>query len=204
MPEALRKPPHEAVHVLPRFARTPPVTSEPFRLADDDGELTVLIEPLPPLARLSLRLRAEDAARIGAVAGLSLERPVNSFERTGGRSLLRLGPDEWLLRDEADRPLDLARDAVADLGASFHALVDVSHRNSGFAVEGEYAASLLNAGCPLDLSHQAFPPGTATRTLFGKAEVLLLRTGGTRFEIECWRSFAFYLFGFLREAARGL
>jgi sarcosine oxidase subunit gamma len=67
------------------------------------------------------------------------------------------------------------------------------------------AATVLNTGCPLDLSQAAFPAGTATRTLVGKCEVILARTDERpAFEVECGRSFAHYLSDFLLEAARGL
>jgi sarcosine oxidase subunit gamma len=41
-----------------------------------------------------------------------------------------------------------------------------------------------------------------TRTLFGKAEIVLWRTGATEFHLEVWRSFSDYVVGCLREAAR--
>jgi sarcosine oxidase subunit gamma len=36
----------------------------------------------------------------------------------------------------------------------------------------------------------------------GKAEVVLLRTGEDEVRVECWRSFADYVFTFLTEASR--
>jgi sarcosine oxidase subunit gamma len=44
----------------------------------------------------------------------------------------------------------------------------------------------------------AFPIGMCTRTLFGKAEIVLWRTGEAQFHIEVWRSFAGYVWGGLR------
>ena len=86
-----------------------------------------------------------------------------------------------------------------------HALIDVSHRNVAFEIAGPRAAAALNAGCPLDLHETAFPPGTATRTLLGKAEIVLIRPGSQPvYRVECWRSFATYVHGFLLEAAHGL
>lgn len=50
----------------------------------------------------------------------------------------------------------------------------------------------------------AFPVGMCTRTLLGKAEIVLWRTAPEVFRIEVWRSFAAYLSAFLEEAARGI
>ena len=47
------------------------------------------------------------------------------------------------------------------------------------------------------------PSAAATRTLLGKAEVILAKTDDApSFEIECGRSFAAYVHDFLLEAAR--
>ncbi len=84
-----------------------------------------------------------------------------------------------------------------------HALIDIGHRSAGFEISGARAADALNAGCPLDLSARAFPTGTATRTLLGKAEIVLLRTDDApAYRLECARSFARYVDAFLADAAR--
>lgn len=184
----------------PRVHRTPAIAPAPVRIGE--GDRAILIRPLAPHARLALRLRPAEAARIGALAGLALDGPINSLVADEARSLMRLGPDEWLLRAQGEDPAALAREAAAALGGSFHALVDVSHRNTGFAVEGPRVADVLNAGCPLDLAASAFPVAKATRTILGKAEILLARTDEARFEVECWRSFAQYVHAFLAGAAR--
>jgi sarcosine oxidase, subunit gamma len=44
--------------------------------------------------------------------------------------------------------------------------------------------------------------GMATRTLLGKAEIVLWRQAVDRFQIDVWRSFAPYVREFLSEAAR--
>jgi sarcosine oxidase subunit gamma len=41
-----------------------------------------------------------------------------------------------------------------------------------------------------------------TRTVFGKAEIVLWRTAAETFRIEVWRSFAPYVLGCLEEAGR--
>ncbi|GGK42506.1 sarcosine oxidase subunit gamma [Salinarimonas ramus] len=174
----------------------------PFPLATETVKGTA-IAPLPPRARLSLRLRPAEAARIGSVAGLPLDRPIGTFAAHDERRALRLGPDEWLVSGPADETDELGARIAGDLAGIVHALVDVSHRNCGLAVSGAQAEAALNAGCPLDLSLAAFPVGAATRTLLGKAEILLVRVDAACFEVECWRSFAEYVRTFLVEAARG-
>ena len=69
-------------------------------------------------------------------------------------------------------------------------------------MSGAGAEAALNAGCPQDLSLASFPVGACSRTVFGKAEVVLLRTADDTFRVECWRSFATYVGGLLQEAAQ--
>ena len=148
---------------------------------------------LPDDARWSLRLPS--ARPLGEFA---LDLPVNRASRTGERLAARLGPDEWLLVAPASDAPDFRA-----LEGCHHSLVDVSHRYVAFVVEGKDAPLLLAAGCPLDLHPGFFTPGSATRTLLGKAEIILWRLGeAPSYRVECARSFAGYVERFLHEAAR--
>ena len=173
----------------------------------DNQPLPVAIRPLQAEARWALRLPEGDAAKLTAVAGFQLDQPINRFRMHEGRSAARLGPDEWLLlAPEADAEM-VAAELTAGLKGQHHALVDISHRNVGLMVSGPAAAIVLNAGCPLDLHPDRFPPGMATRTLLGKCEILLYRVdhgpnAAPAYRIECARSYATYVSAFLTEAAR--
>jgi sarcosine oxidase subunit gamma len=158
----------------------------------------VAITPLPPSARLSLRLRPKSVAAAGRILGVRLPVEPLRSATNGTRSALWLGPDEWLLVDDAS---PIVTDGLSKLKAPFSA-VDVSHRNTTLEILGPAAASVLAAGCPLDLALPAFPVGKCTRTVLGKVEIVLWRTGETAFRVDCWRSFADYVFAFMEEAAR--
>jgi sarcosine oxidase, subunit gamma len=82
-----------------------------------------------------------------------------------------------------------------------HSATDISHRNTAVIVKGRGAEVAINGGCPQDLSLAVFPVGACSRTVLGKAEVVLLRTAEDTFRVECWRSFAPYVSGLLNEAA---
>ena len=159
------------------------------------------LAPSSPRARFMLRVRESDVAHRPSVAGIALNMPINTFVTTGEHSATRLGPDEWLLHGPDKETL--AVEAVQALGDVPHALIDVGHRHTALLLEGPQSVDMLNAGCPLDLAAKAFPTGAATRTLLGKAEIVLWRLSDTpRYEIECGRSFAPYVWEFLVEAGR--
>jgi sarcosine oxidase subunit alpha len=107
------------------------------------------------------------------------------------RTALWLGPDEYLVTDDTPIP------ACSIVPSS---IVDVSHRTVAFRVTGPRAAWCLNAFCPLDL--ETAPEDFCTRTLFGKAEIVLWHLGANGFHIETPRSYAPYVWGLLEEARR--
>lgn len=169
----------------------------------------VEVTPAEPATRLSLRAPAGSVAALSKALGVKLpEKPKTSavskagfIDRRNGdgtRAVLWLGPDEWLVLDFN------GRDPIADCAGTkvFHSAVDISHRNTAIVVSGAGAEATLNAGCPQDLSLAAFPVGACSRTVLGKAEVVLWRTAEDTFRVECWRSFSDYVFTFLAEAAR--
>lgn len=168
---------------------------------------SVAVEAQPPATRFNFRGGDEAAALAGTAFGVDLPREALRASVTGPRAALGLGPDEWLLIAS-----DFAQDAACAgalqaqlegaLAGTPHSLVDISHRQGALAIEGRDAAPALNGGCPLDLSVAAFPVGMCTRTLFGKAEIVLWRTAPDRFHIEVWRSFTGYVAGLLAETCR--
>jgi sarcosine oxidase subunit gamma len=153
---------------------------------------------LPSAERISLRAPAASVAALSKALGLTLPGKPKTSALKSGRTALWLGPDEWLVIDETGKP------PAADCAKvkALHSAVDISHRNVAFAVTGPGAEATLNAGCPQDLSLAVFPVGAASRTILGKTEIVLLRTGPETFRVECWRSFSDYVFEFLGEAAR--
>lgn len=164
----------------------------------------VRVRPLVPTARFSLRVRP-GAGLPAQAAGFRLDQAINRVVQGGERWSARLGPDEWLIGAPEAEADEIAGQIASALGDRPHALVAVSHRNVAIEISGRGAADALNAGCPLDLSDRAFPGGTATRTLLGKCEIVLIRAGAEPvYRVEVWRSFATYAHGFLIEAAHGL
>ena len=162
------------------------------------GAAGVQLTPAAPAARVSLRADAANAKALSKALGLDLPlQPKSSSGSLPGRLAAWLGPDEWLVIDEAGDPL-------ADLGKAkvLYSAVDISHRNTAILVSGKGARATLESGCPQNLSDKVFPIGAATRTVLGKIEVVIIRTAATDYRVECWRSFSTYAFDFLSESAK--
>lgn len=142
-------------------------------------DLPVRLTALPRVGRYIVH---GDAASLGLALPETCRAIVD-----GDRTVLWLGPDEFLL---------LAT------GCDIPGAVDVSHRDAAIEISGPRAAWAINAFCALDLHLLSFPVGMCTRTVFGKAQVLLWRTAADTFRIEVARSFAPYVWGCLEEARR--
>jgi sarcosine oxidase, subunit gamma len=147
------------------------------------------IVPGPPLARYSLRAR--DAGALGNLIGRPVPRKIGQIEG----DVTCLGPDEWLLR--VPHPTQIPDGAGQSLS-----VVEISERQVSLVLEGPRSAEVLMAGCPRDLGK--FAVGQAARTVFEGVEIIVLRTGEQRFEVEVWRSFAPWLQLALTKAASHL
>lgn len=162
------------------------------------GSATVRLTLATPASRLSLRAKPDAVDALSTALGLSLPTRPKASVTSGTRHALWLGPDEWLVIDETEADLP----SLAASAGVLHSATDISHRNTAILVEGSGAAAAINAGCPQDLSLKTFPVGACSRTVFGKAEIVLYRTGDTAFRVECWRSFAPYVSGLLAAGAQ--
>jgi sarcosine oxidase subunit gamma len=161
-----------------------------------------LVTTLPPLSRFVLRGGEAAISAMGSAVGVELPRQACRAAEEDSRAALWLGPDEWLLiaSDREHDALELYLNSVTAVASG--SAVDVSDRQVGIAIAGAHASEALNAFMPLDLDPGAFPVGMCTRTIFGKAEIVLWRRGPRSFHIEVWRSFAPYLLACLQEALR--
>jgi sarcosine oxidase, subunit gamma len=162
------------------------------------GSASVALAPAPAASRLSLRARPDAVAGLSKALGIDLPVKPKTSATKGTSTAFWLGPDEWLIVDQPGKNL------VAECAKSkgLHSAVDISQRNTAVLVTGANAEGTLSAGCPQNLSEKAFPVGAVSRTILGKVEVIIHRTGAQAFRVECWRSFSDYVFTYLSDAAR--
>jgi sarcosine oxidase, subunit gamma len=159
---------------------------------------------LPAASRFSLRGAAPVMAAAGSVLDLNISDVACRSASNKHCAALWLAPDEQLVLAAVADSEAIAAQLRAALHTLPHSLVDVSHRQIAIEVSGPTAHTLLSAGCPLDLHIDSFPIGMCTRTILGKADIVLWRTGADSFHVEVWRSFADYVARFLVAASREL
>jgi len=173
------------------------IASRKAALTSRGGSAEAILTPAPAATRISLRAGADALPALSAALGVTLPTRPKTSTSSGQRHALWIGPDEWLVFDEGEADLM----AAAASSGTLHSAVDISHRNVAVIVSGAGAHVAVNSGCPQDLSLPIFPVGACSRTIFGKAEIILLRTGEDQFRVECWRSFSPFVFGLLSEGA---
>jgi len=167
-------------------------------------ENTLVVKQVAPPVRYILRADPAMAPRLGGSIGVDVPTQSSHAATRRDRAVLWLGPDEWLvLAPESDRetlPLLL----MAAAAGQPISLVEVSDRQIGLTLTGRRVEEALATGCPLPLDPRVFPASKCTRTLFGKAEIVLWRPAASMFALEVQRSFAPYVVALLAEAVAGL
>ena len=170
------------------------------REAMSDAVNQACVRSIELLSRISIRGSLTDCEALVSSLGFSTLPSLLSFNSNSISDLLALGPDEWLLISSKKH-----EHASNGFGMS---IVDVSDRQCAIEVSGSAAASLISAGCALDLRASAFLVGRCTRTLLGRSEIILMRKadrdGHRVYLVEVWRSYAIYVWQFLATALRDL
>jgi sarcosine oxidase subunit gamma len=106
--------------------------------------------------------------------GLLLPQPGRTLT-SGARSILWLGPREWLLEIPGREQAAVDCAFAADLAQTCNVLTAVSDALAGFDINGMHAPELFAGGCSVDLSPNAFDTGSVCRTVLADAPVIVWR-----------------------------
>ncbi|MBD3003436.1 MULTISPECIES: sarcosine oxidase subunit gamma [unclassified Streptomyces] len=192
----------EPIDAGPVALRTSPLAhlADRMRAAAVTGARGVTLAERPFITMVNLRLdpASEAADRVEKTLGAPLPRECGHTTASGPRTVVWLGPDEWLVLSEA--PVDTAelRQALAGDPGS---VVDVSANRTTLELSGPAARQVLEKGCRLDLHPRAFGPGRAVSTTVGPVPVLLWQLDeAPTYRLLPRSSFADYLARWLIDA----
>jgi len=124
--------------------------------------------------------------------------PSDGVAAAGEARVLRLGPDQWLIKAARDMAGDLASSLAATHPEA--AVNDVTFGRTTLRLAGPHARDVLAAGCPLDLHESAFAPGQSA-SLLGHLQVVIECLETESFDITVTRSYGLDLLEWLRRAA---
>lgn len=187
----------------PMHLRESPLTHLTAAMAAGSGPAVSLTErPFRTMVAIQVEATSGAAARIAEVLGCALPSTVGTTATSEGRTVLWLGPTEWLVvADPSDSEPQTLTDALADArGGEPGTVVDVSANRTTLVLTGERARAVLETGCPADLHPRSFAPGTAVTTTLGPVPLLLWRTAIQEYRLLPRASFADYTARWLLDA----
>ncbi len=164
------------------------------------------LRQLPRLAVVNLRVQpgGPAARRIEAALGTALPL-ANTTATAGGRYVLWLGPDEWLIvgAPGTEREIEpLVREALGGGGGS---VVDLSANWTCLELSGTGARDVLATAVSLDLHPREFPVGRCAQTLLAKAPIVLWHPDdSSTYRIVVRPSLARYVTDWLRDVTDGV
>jgi sarcosine oxidase subunit gamma len=172
------------------------VTGEPIPRSELDrrrGELERFgAREIAFLAQVDVRVDA-------AATSIALARETNTWLVDGGRELLWLGPDEWLVVGPAGTQRAIVEEFERALARVHHSVVEVSSARAVFELASEDRHEMLSKGCGLDLHPRSWQKRMCAQTLLARVPVILQeRDRATRVFVR--PSFAGYLVDWLLDA----
>jgi len=142
-------------------------------------------------------------AAVADVLGVELPLEPKTAHRKRGRTIMWLGPNEWLAVMAADNDGKLSDNLAERLDDVHHAIVDVSHARAVIGLEGANARDVLMKGTNIDLHPRAFEAGNCIQAQLGRCHMLLHQIDNKpEYDIYIHRSFAVYAWNWLSDAAR--
>lgn len=135
------------------------------------------------------------AGRVEAELGCPLPGGVGQVSSADERSVLWLGPDEFLTwsPDGSLAPAASAAELAAGIGTDRGQAVDVSSNRTTLELSGPRAASVLAKSVAMDLHDSAWPAGHAHATLVAGIPAVVWRVEGSTYRVLPRASFAEHL-----------
>lgn len=155
-----------------------------------------------PCARFSVRARRDAVPAVSTALCIDFPRRIGERGWTDTTEALCLGPDEWVINAPESESGRITEACDGIFPNTPHSLTDISDRELTVGITGSCAAELLTLGCPRDID--CIAPGSARRTIFDGATVVLWRDAEQEFRMDVWRSFAPHVFALLETGCTEL
>ena len=190
---------------MPEPRRSSPLGRYADHFASVDGRAA--IREIPLQTQINVRGDPDDAgftAVVREVVGCDLPTGAtgaNTVLRNGHRqrSILWLGPDEWLIVGEEG--LEVGAELAKAFSDRHVSVLDVSANRVIIELSGPGAREVLAKGCSLDLHPREFATDQCAQTLFAQVQIILEKTtDAPTFRIYVRPSFSRYLADWLLNA----
>ena len=179
-------------------ARTPLADVDRADIGNADG---VILSEQDCLGYLVLRGRSQNIAAIEAELGCTLPVAPLSSTTTDSMTVRWISPTEWLITIAAGQTADLEAKLRGSLGDEV-AVVDNSGGYASIHLSGPMADMVMYKSTGYDIHPSNFPRGKVVTTTFAQAQTILRRLDDESYELIFRRSFADYIWRWLRDASQ--
>lgn len=171
----------------------------------ETGDGAYRLEEMAFWGKLVVRADPRAAGKaIKAATGCTLPKALSATVKDD-KSVLWMGPDEFLVVGPTDSEVDLSAALAKAFGKAHHQIADVSDYYTTIRASGPFARDALARLSTLDLHPRSLKIGSAIGSSFGQVQALMHVHEGPRgdsFDFYVRWSMATYLWALLLEAAR--
>jgi len=164
-----------------------------------------------PIAKINLRGNLENkefTSKIGKILGMILPKEACSTSYKDKISSLWLGPNEWLLvsNNEITKETNsyeleqVLFDSISK--TNLGAVTNVTDHFTIFSLSGSNIFEVLSKGCPFDFSSEDFGDKKVVQTILNHIDVTIHQRSENDVDLYVRRSFAGYLWDWLKDSAQ--
>ena len=169
------------------------------------------MEEKTPIAKINLRGNLENkefASKVGKILGMILPNEACGTSNKEKITSLWLGPNEWLLvsNDEITKETNsyeleqVLFDSISK--TNLGAVTNVTDHFTIFSLSGSNIFEVLSKGCPFDFSSDDFGDNKVVQTILNHVDVTIHRRSENDVDLYVRRSFAGYLWDWLKDSAK--
>jgi len=164
-----------------------------------------------PIAKINLRSNLENkefATKVGKILGMILPKEACGTSKKEKFTSLWLGPNEWLVvsNDEITKETNIHKleqvlfDDISK--TNLGAVTNVTDHFTIFSLSGLNIFEILSKGCPFDFSSENFGDNKVVQTILNHIDVTIYRKSENDVDLYVRRSFAGYLWDWLKDSAQ--
>ena len=164
-----------------------------------------------PVTKINLRGNLENkefASKVGKILGMILPKEACSTSNKEKITSLWLGPNEWLLVSNNEMPKETNAYELEQVlfdnisKTNLGAITNVTDHFTIFKLSGSNIFEVLSKGCPFDFNSEYFGDNKVVQTILNHVDVTIHRRSENDVDLYVRRSFAGYLWDWLKDSAQ--
>ena len=164
-----------------------------------------------PVTKINLRGNLENkdfASKIEKILGMVLPKEACNTSNKEKITSLWLGPNEWLLVSNNEEPIETNTYELEQVlfdnisKANLGAITNVTDQFTIFKLSGSNIFEILSKGCPFDFNSENFGDNKVVQTILNHVDVTIHRKSENDVDLYVRRSFAGYLWDWLKDSAK--